>query len=165
MIWRLERNLTAALAGDIANAKNQTLKTMIVFFIPENETHSLVSNFGPFPENLRLPAPLNQSFGIKIIIAILLTVDLLFGFAIRRKLTNYLQSKDSKQNPINYFFWIDQINGIFLGLNIIFTLVTILTPFPISDIIGYELCNWVDIFGCIYLAGTTVWSFHIALLR
>ena len=137
----------------------------LVMFIPENKTYSSVSRFAPFSERLGLPTPLNQTSGVKILIVSLLIWDLLLGFYIRRKIINYLQSRDSKQNPINYFFWIDQVNGIFLGLNIIFTLVTILTPFPVSDIVGFEACNWVDVIGCIYLTGSTFWSFNIAMLR
>ena len=136
-----------------------------VMFIPENKTFSSVSRFAPFSEGLGLPTPLNQTFGVKMIIVTLLICDLLLGCYIRRKIINYLQSRDSKENPINYFFWIDQVNGIFLGLNIVFTLAAILTPFPISDIVGFEICNWVDVIGCVYLAGSTFWSFNIAMLR
>lgn len=135
------------------------------FFSDRNITDSYVSRFVLFPVTDGTPFPLNQSTSVKVTISLSLVFILCFGVIVRRKIFKYLQTVDCKKNPINYFVWLDQLNGGFLGLNVIFYIVTILLPFPLSDLIGYEVCNWADLFGCFYLAGSTNWGWTIALIR
>lgn len=138
---------------------------MVTILIQENQTNCSVIQFKPFSDDDGLPVPLNQPLEVKLIISCLLLLDLLVGLKIRRSLFRYLQSTDCKQNPINYFLWLEQIHSIFMGLNITFTLVVFLVPFPISNIIGYELCNWADLFGSIYMISSPTWNCIIAVLR
>ena len=138
---------------------------MIPVFYQEKDTFTAIFNFEQFPDSVGYPAPLNQSLTTRVVIFLLLFINLALGLKIRAKVIKNLQSSDLKRNPINYFFWLDQINGGFLGLNVIFALAAIATPFPISNIIGYELCNWADLFGCYYLSGSSFWSCGMALFR
>ena len=138
---------------------------MIPVLYQENGTTTAIFNFEQFPDSAGYPVPLNQTLTTRVVVFLLLSINLALGLKIRAKVIKNLQSADLRKSPINYFFWLDQINGGFLGLSIIFTLLVILLPFPISNIIGFELCNWADLFGSFYLSGSSFWSCGIALLR
>jgi len=138
---------------------------MLPVFYQRNGTFSAIFYYKVFPDTFGYPVPLNQTKAIRALVFGFLSVNLLIGLKIRRKMIKHLQSSELRRNPINYFFWLDQLNGGFLGLSIIFTMFVILLPFPISDIIGYQLCNWADLFGCFYLSGSSFWSCGIALIR
>ena len=161
-------NLTQGLHGLLQSQSLQAFQvakmSSIISYREVNGTlHH--SKFVKFSDAERLPFPLNQPILLQNALVASLALNLLIGIKIRVKIVKYLQSVEIEKNPINYFFWLDQINGAFLGINITLTLIALLTPFPIKDIIGGELCNWIDIFGCVYLTGTSVWSFNIALYR
>jgi len=138
---------------------------MSQYFILPNESIGEAAVFAPFPDEVGLPFPLNQSPEVKCFLVLLLTLILILGINIRSKILRFLWNSENQKNPINYFFWFDQSRGIFSGLNIIFTIVATVVPFPICNIIGYELCNWADFFGSAYLIGSTVWSCNMALFR
>ena len=112
-----------------------------------------------------LPFPLNETALVKTLIGFALALNLLVGIKLRTQIISYLHTVDIKKNPINYFFWFDQVNGSILGLYIAFTLAALLTEFPLSDIADDSVCNWTDLLGCLYLSGATAWSFNIALYR
>ena len=138
---------------------------MTHFFTVKNETDHCVSRFSQFSDNDGTPFPQNQPVSVRFAISSALTLNLCLGLFIRSKIIKYLLTVESKKNPINYFIWLDQLNGGFLGLNIVFYAVTIVLPFPLSSIIGYESCNWADLPGSFYLAGSAQWSCTIALIR
>jgi hypothetical protein len=112
-----------------------------------------------------LPFPINADFSNKLIIFVSLMFNFILGCILRVKIFQYIKSVDLKENPINYFMWNDQMNGIFLGLNILYTSTVLFLPFPLSNFIGDEACNWTDIIGVIYLEGQTVWSCFMAIYR
>ena len=122
-------------------------------------------NFKFLPISDSLPFPLNQSFIFQSCIFSFLLLNLFSGLKIRIQILNFLRDNETKNNPINKFIWVDQLNGLVLGLNIVYTMTCIILPFPISDLIGHEICNFADIFGCLYLAGSSVWSCTIAIYR
>ena len=138
---------------------------MTSFFALDNETTKLALEFTQFPDSAGFLALLNLTYEVKAIIIALLLLDLIVGLVLRTKVISYLRTNDCKRTPLNNFFFLDQINGGFLGLNIVYTVIAILIPYPISTVIGYELCNWADLFGCLYIAGSNIWSSAIAVLR
>ena len=138
---------------------------MTSFFVLDNQTIKSALEFTQFPDSAGLLALLNLTYEVKAIIITLLLLDLIVGLVLRTKVISYLRTTDCKKTPLNNFFFLDQINGGFLGLNIVYTVIAILVPFPISTVIGYELCNWADLFGCLYIAGSNIWSSAIAVLR
>jgi hypothetical protein len=73
--------------------------------------------------------------------------------------------KTAKIGPINHLIWIDQINGMFLTLNILSKLFAIAIPVPLENIFGKTFCEWYDLPGSIYLMGSYVWSCLTAVYR
>jgi hypothetical protein len=134
------------------------------FFIC-NENEFFETQFKPFSHKDSLPFPLNADLLTKLIILGYLILNFMFGCLLRVKIFQYIKSVDLKENPINYFMWNDQMNGLFLGLNIMYTSTVLFLPFPLSNFIGDEACNWADIIGAIYLEGQTVWSCFMAIYR
>jgi len=122
-------------------------------------------NFTPFSLNTGLPFPLNQPLYAKCLIVCVLALNLLVGILLRTRVIKYLHTIDIEKNPINYFFWFDQVTGGVLGLYIIFTLTALVIEFPLAEIVGDAICNWTDLLGCIYLSCSTAWSFNIAVFR
>ena len=138
---------------------------MANIFVQENLAESSVVNFKKFNDTIGLPVPLNQAPQVKYFVSWLLSIELTVGLKVRWSIFRYLWSNDCQKNPINYFFLLDQANGIFMGLNIFLTLMALLLPYPISSIIGYDLCNWADLFGCVHLIGSGIWNSVIAIIR
>ena len=66
---------------------------------------------------------------------------------------------------INYLIWLDQVNGVFLGVALFNKSILNLLPFPLSSVLGSEFCDWIDLPGCIYLVGSFVWSSITAVYR
>ncbi len=130
-----------------------------------NGTNVDVALFFPFTNEDGLPFLLNLSNEAKSFIALVLVVILIIGIYFRIKIVQFLLKPDNRSNPINYFFLLDQAKWVFSGLNIIFTVVAAVLQFPLSDVIGYEHCKWVDIFGSVYLYSSTIWSCNMAIIR
>ena len=112
----------------------------------------------PFSREESLPFPLYLSAPVRMIISILQTISLTIGFKYRSIIISYLRAPDTKTGPINYMIWIDQMNGCFLGLAILGKLVMINCPVPLSEVLGQSFCDWVDLPGSVYLAGSFIWS-------
>jgi hypothetical protein len=134
------------------------------FFIHNND-ESFAAKLKPFSFADSLPFPLNAHFRAKLIILGYLICNFTLGCVLRVKIWKYIKSVDIKKNPINYLMWNDQMNGVFLGLNILYTSTVLFLPFPLSNFIGDEACNWADIIGIVYLEGQTVWSCFMAIYR
>ena len=134
-----------------------------IFLTENNSTH--LFKFEEFSQSVGLPFHLNQSFFAKSLLGSALSLNLFTGIKLRLRIIKYLQTVDIKKNTINYFFWFDQVTSGVLGLYIIYTLMALICQFPLSEIIGDDLCNWADLFGCIYLSSSTGWSFVIAIFR
>ena len=66
---------------------------------------------------------------------------------------------------INYLIWLDQVNGVFLGVALFNKSILNLLPFPLIGVLGSEFCDWIDLPGCIYLVGSFVWSSITAVYR
>ena len=135
------------------------------FFFFANESYSWSGNFEPLTEHESLPFPLNVEISTKIGISLYLILTFVIGCCLRSKILFFTYTQSIKENPINLFIWFDQLNGIFLGLNILYTLSVLHLPFPLIAIIGDEGCNWTDLMGTFYLIGQTVWSCLIAIYR
>ena len=134
------------------------------FFI-HDEGKSFEAKLEPLSFLESLPFPINAEISTKLSILTFLISNFILGFVLRVKIFKYLKSVNIKENQINYFMWNDQMNGIFLGLNILYTSSVLFLPFPLSDFIGDEACNWTDIIGAIYVEGQTVWSCFMAIYR
>jgi hypothetical protein len=133
------------------------------FFISSQNEPSLSFEF--FQRSNSLPFPLNQCFLFRAGIFLFFLLNLICGSSIRIQIFNFLRASETSTNPINYFIWVDQLNGLVLGLNIVYTITCIILPFPLNDLVGPDICNFADLFGCLYLAGSSIWSCTIAVYR
>jgi hypothetical protein len=87
------------------------------------------------------------------------------GIQLRAKIVVFLKSPDAKLGPINYLIWVDQVNGVFLGVSIFLRVLMIASPVPLSSLLGEDFCTWADFLGLIYLGGSYIWGSGIALFR
>lgn len=135
------------------------------FFLTINHTYSLSAKFEPLNSSESLPFPLNGSILTKIVVTAYLLINFLIGCSLRSKIFAFTKTQKVKDNPINVFIRLDQINGIYMALNIIYTISVIYLEFPLSTLIGIEGCNWMDLLGTAYLIGQSTWSCFIAGYR
>jgi len=135
------------------------------FFVTMDNITSPASGFRPLPLNEQLPFPLNAGFHNKLLIIIYLITNFILGCLLRFNIISFTHSLNGNENPINLFIWYDQLNGIFMALNIVYTLTILHLPFPLSSIIGNDACNMADLIGNLYLFGQAVWSCFIAVYR
>lgn len=137
------------------------IQIMITFSLPgQNKTIF----FKSFKFKDGLPFPLYLSWELRTVLAVILFIALTIGIRLRTIIFNYLRSPDSK-GPVNYLIWVDQVNGFLLGLVIIIKIVLILSPVPLSSIFNETFCEWIDLPGCVYIVGATVWTSFIAFFR
>ena len=135
-----------------------------IFFIPSNDS-TIIIIFTPFSGLDSLPFPLYLSPPIKVVFSLVLLIVLAYGSKYRYIIFSYLRAPETKMGPINYLIWLDQVNGVFLGITLFYKAIVINLPFPLSDIIGATLCEWIDLFGSIYLVGSYIWSSCTAMYR
>ena len=121
--------------------------------------------FQPFSYKDGLPFPLNLPLAIKYVICLLQVLTLCYGIILRATIFSFLRAPSTKMGPINYLIWVDQINGIFLGLNIVTKILAIAIPFPLAEVFGSTFCEWIDFLGCFYVTGSYTWSTFTALYR
>jgi hypothetical protein len=134
------------------------------FFIFINNQSS-ASVYQPYSPADGLPFPLNVDFKTRLLVSLYLSLNLLFGSVLRSKILKYTMSLSIRENPINLFIWYDQLCGVFMALNIIFTLVLSYLPFPLASIIGEDACNWADLLSTLYVVSQAVWSSFIGIYR
>ena len=111
-----------------------------------------------------LPFPLYLSLELKLSLAVILFIALIFGIRLRGFIFKYLRSPDTK-GPVNYLIWVDQVNGFLLGVVIVLKIVLTVSPIPLSLIFNETFCEWIDLPGCMYIVGATVWTSFIAFFR
>jgi len=139
------------------------MENPFLFIYDDNQTFAAVFQVLPFSESL--PFPLNADLSTKVLFTIYLISNLLLGGMLRSKILAFTKSLSIRENPINLFIWYDQLTGVFMGLNIIYTLTVMYLPFPLASIIGEAACNWTDLLGTLYLISQSVWSCFIAVYR
>ena len=137
----------------------------ILFLDYLQDNISTAVSFSPLSDQDGLPFPLYLHPVWKVLLAITLIFTLIKGTRLRKIIIDYIISPESKLGPINYLIWVDQINSIFLGINVLFRIILFLSPIPISTLIGSEICNFTEFIFLIFLAGSYAWSCYIALFR
>jgi hypothetical protein len=143
----------------------QSVENNIVNNVENQMSNRTVIHFLPLSDSDGLPFPLNLYFHWRIILAFLFLVVLLKGAKLRLTIVSFIKSPETKLGPINYLILMDQINGLFLALNIIFRIGFVLSPEPMSKLLGIELCYLANFSGAIYIGGGCIWSCYIALFR
>ena len=122
-------------------------------------------SFETLPEEQGLPFPLFLHPAWRAFLGISLLVTLVFGAKLRLKIISYIKSPETKLGPINYLIVLDQINGLFLAGSIVMRITFLISPEPMSKVVGDYFCNVANTFGAVYIAGSYLWSCCIALFR
>ena len=112
-----------------------------------------------------LPFPINQNLFVKILVCSVLAAILILGFRKRFLILTYMLSPEVKMNPPNLLFGLDQINGIFLALIIIFRIIFNLLPEPLSDLADPRICAFAELMSGSYISSTIVWRCYTAVLK
>jgi hypothetical protein len=115
-----------------------------LFLNYQNTSNPII--FKPFRDFENEPFPLYLTFGSQLLLTLLLTLALWFGLSLRAIIISYLRSPDTN-SPVNYLIWIDQLNGILLGVVILVKILAINAPVPLSHIFGERFCEWIDLPG------------------
>jgi hypothetical protein len=141
---------------------------MLAFFIGNpgtSTTAEKVVTFYSLNDSDGLPIPLSFPTIWKLILSVSLLVILILGTRMRVGIICYINSPESKLGAINYLIWIDEINGVFLGISIVVRILFILSPYPIISLLGNNFCLITEFFATIYITGTTFWGCYIAVFR
>ena len=118
-----------------------------------------------FHRNPTVPFPVNLSYEWKISVIVLYAFFLLSGFGFRGIIFSYLTQPDTKQYPINFLLLLDQCNGMFFGLTLIFEISTLYLEYPLRDVLGDNFCKWIRFPVTSYAYGCLIWGCFIALYR
>jgi hypothetical protein len=121
--------------------------------------------FHPFIDSDGLPFPLYLNGYWKALISIALLLTFIEGTRLRIVILSCLSSPETKLGPVNYLKWIDQINGFFLGYTIIARIMFIVSPYPASDLLGFDFCKLNVFFISVYLSAIQCLElFHRSLI-
>jgi hypothetical protein len=141
---------------------------MIRFFNGNSQTNSSaenVVNFDMLDDSNGLPFPLSLPMIWKLILSSTLLLILLQGTRMRFGIICYINSPESALGAINYLIWIDEINGVLLGISIAIRIMFILSPYPISHLLGSDFCLVTEFVAISYIIGMTTWGCYIAFFR
>lgn len=99
-----------------------------------NNSHmDIVFNYDEVRE---LPFPLNLSSTSKHLLSLVMILALLFGLKLRSQIFSYLRAPETKYGPMDHMIWIDQVNGLFLALVLLWRIVIVNLSMPLSQIMG-----------------------------
>jgi len=132
-----------------------------ILFFAENKT--LV--FNPYAEEEGLPFPLYLPIQFKVAISASLLFSVLVGLKFRLIIFSFLRSPENSLGPINYLIWIYEVNGLIYSFVVVVRIALIHSAVPLNTIFGNNFGHIVGFMGCCYKAGSSMWSFLIALYR
>ena len=142
---------------------------MSATFLEYSQANSATSQeiilFSPLIDSEGLPFPLYLPPILKILLSISLLVALVQGTRLRAIIIAYIISPETKLGPINYLIWVDEMNGVFLGVSIAIRIIFILCPYPVNDLLGSDFCKFAEFIGILYIGGMSTWGCYIAVLR
>ena len=101
-----------------------------------------IITFEPFDQTVGLPFPLYLDPIWKFLLATTLLITLVQGTRLRVIIMSYFKSPETKLGPINSLILMDQLNGFFLGYIVLVRTIFILSPFPVSSLLGETFCRW-----------------------
>ena len=115
---------------------------MTHFFLYFLNNSSTVERFNFVPVSEDPPFPFNLDYSWRLCISVAMSFILVSGIFLRKIIISYLLAPDTNTGPINLLIWMDQVNGLFLALNILGRIVAFILPFPLSVLTGDLLCKW-----------------------
>ena len=121
--------------------------------------------FSPLPDDVGLPFPLYLNAYWRYLLAASLVIILIQGAKLRKIIISFICSPETKVGPINTLILMDQINGLVLAAGIVMRVTFILSPVPMSTVVGTWICWLANFTGNVYIAGSYIWGCYIALFR
>ena len=142
----------------------------MLVFITQEEIDGIVDNrsfirFYPLSKKEGLPFPLHLDLAWKCLLTISLVFTLIYGCKLRRIIISFILSPETKLGPINYLILMDQLNGALLAVSIVLRIMFIVSPTPLSSILGNQFCKFSNFTGALYIGGSYNWSCLIAVYR
>jgi hypothetical protein len=115
------------MANSSFNFFNESLTVEDFTFVPVRESPAF---------------PFNLDYSWRLCISVAMSFILVSGIFLRKIIISYLLAPDTNTGPINLLIWVDQVNGLFLALNILGRIVGFVLPFPLSVFTGDRFCKW-----------------------
>jgi hypothetical protein len=125
----------------------------------------IVVNFTQLSDTEGLPFPLYLHFVWKLILSISLLVVLIQGTRLRAIIVSCILSPETKIGSINYLIWVDELNGILLGVSIAIRILFLLSPHPVNTFLGNDFCKLAEFTASVYIGGASTWGCYIAFFR
>jgi hypothetical protein len=113
---------------------------MTHFFLYFLNNSSTVEKFNFIPVSEDPPFPFNLDYSWRLCISAAMSFILVSGIFLRKIIISYLLAPDTNTGPINLLIWVDQVNGLFLALNILGRIIAFVLPFPLSVLTGDTFC-------------------------
>ena len=125
-----------------------------------NQTKTVLSSYENIltinaNEQSELPFPLYLNPYLKALLTVLLLATLIKGAKLRCLILSSVTWKESKGSPINYLICVDQINALCWAVFILARIAFMLSPLPISSLLGENFCSAINFLGGIN--GQTGW--------
>ena len=111
------------------------------------------------------PFPLALSYPLRALMALSLILNLIYGTKFRMTIISYIKSPETKVGPINYLIWVDQLNSIFLSLQVLARILFLILPQSFDLPFGEKFCFAINLSGSVYIAGAYAWGCFIAIFR
>ena len=112
-----------------------------------------------------LPFPISQDLFWRLLVSALLVAIFIQGCKKRLLIAAYLRSPEIQLNPSNVFFSLEQVNGVFLALGILFRISFNVLPVPLSDLADPRVCVFAELMSGFYISGTIVWRCYMAIFK
>jgi hypothetical protein len=154
---------SVSLASLLLKDSNHLLTMSTVY--PDHLQAEHNFNFSSVQNYDDLPFYINLSPFWKTVTVVSLLITLIEGARLRAIIILYIKSPETKLGPINYLICLEQLNGLFLALLIFMRIIFILSPIPISQILGSTICHLTEFIGVLVLGGNFYWSCCIAVFR
>ena len=110
-----------------------------------------IVNFSQLSDSDGLPFPLYLHPVWRFVLAISLLIVLNQGTRLRAIIISYITSPETKIGPINYLIWVDELNGILLGLSIAIRIGFLLSPYPVGSLLGNDFCKFAEFTASVYI--------------
>jgi hypothetical protein len=145
----------------------ETISKVVIFLNPKlnHSNENNIITFSPLPDNLGLPFPLYLNIYWRYLLAALFLIALLQGSRLRKLIIVFIFSPETKVGPINCLILMDQINGLFLAVAIVMRITYIISPMPMSTVLGDKFCWMANFTSSLYIGGSYMWGCYIALFR
>jgi len=105
------------------------------------------------------------AYPLRVLIGFLISVVLVTSLAYRSIIFKYLSASTTSQKSFNFIFWCEQLSQLSLIGTLVIFVIILISPIALDQLIGNEICKWVQLPSGIYVTGVSIWSCLIAVCR